>query len=49
MRVLVVEDDVRIASFVAKGLRENSYAVDTATDGNEALYMASISPMTSIF
>ena len=44
MRVLVVEDDVRIASFVAKGLRENSYAVDTATDGNEALYMASISP-----
>ena len=44
MRVLVVEDDVRIASFVAKGLRENSYAVDTATDGNEALYMASLSP-----
>ena len=44
MRVLVVEDDVRIAAFVAKGLRENSYAVDTAADGEEALYMASLSP-----
>ena len=42
MRVLLVEDDNRIAAFVAKGLRENSYAVDIATDGDEATYMASI-------
>lgn len=42
MRVLVVEDDNRIAGFVAKGLRENSYAVDIASDGDEAVYMASI-------
>ena len=42
MRVLLVEDDSRIAAFVAKGLRENSYAVDIATDGDEAIYMASI-------
>lgn len=42
MRVLVVEDDSRIAAFVAKGLRENSYAVDIASDGDEAIYMASI-------
>lgn len=42
MRVLLVEDDSRIASFVAKGLRENSYAVDIAVDGEEAGYMASI-------
>ncbi len=42
MRVLVVEDDSRIAAFVAKGLRENSYAVDVAADGDEATYMASI-------
>ena len=42
MRVLVVEDDNRIAGFVAKGLRENSYAVDIASDGDEATYMASI-------
>jgi two-component system copper resistance phosphate regulon response regulator CusR len=42
MRVLLVEDDNRIAAFVAKGLRENSYAVDITSDGEEATYMASI-------
>ena len=42
MRVLVVEDDSRIAAFVAKGLRENSYAVDVAIDGEMAIYLASI-------
>lgn len=42
MRILLVEDDNRIASFVARGLRENCYAVDTAFDGEEASYMASI-------
>jgi two-component system copper resistance phosphate regulon response regulator CusR len=44
MRVLVVEDDTRIAAFVAKGLRESSYAVDIAKDGNGALYLAAINP-----
>jgi two-component system copper resistance phosphate regulon response regulator CusR len=44
MRVLLVEDDRRIASFVAKGLRENAYAVDIAGDGEEATYMASVNP-----
>ncbi len=43
MRILLVEDDSRIAAFVAKGLRENSYAVDIASDGEEATYMAAIS------
>ena len=42
MRILLVEDDTRIAGFVAKGLRENSYAVDVAVDGDEATYFASI-------
>ena len=42
MRILLVEDDLRISGFVSKGLRENSYAVDTASDGEEALYLASI-------
>src|ERR1700678_2796090 len=42
MRVLLVEDDERIARFVAKGLREQSYAVDVAADGNDALYQAEI-------
>ena len=44
MRALLVEDDNRIAAFVGKGLRENSYAVDIAVDGDEATYMASLNP-----
>src|SRR5882757_7382215 len=42
MRVFLVEDDKRIANFVARGLRENSYAVDVAADGKDAVYQASI-------
>jgi len=42
MRLLLVEDDARIARFVAKGLREQSYAVDVAGSGEEALYQAAI-------
>jgi len=42
VRILLIEDDVRISNFIAKGLRENSYAVDSASDGEEALYQASI-------
>ena len=37
MRVLVVEDERRIADFVSKGLTEAGYAVDVAYDGDEAL------------
>ncbi len=42
MRLLLVEDDERIARFVAKGLRENAYAVDVAANGEDALYQAEI-------
>jgi DNA-binding response OmpR family regulator len=42
MRLLLVEDDSRIARFVAKGLREQAYAVDVATTGEDALYQAAI-------
>jgi len=44
VRVLLVEDDTRIASFILKGLREHSYAVDHAVDGEEALFQAEINP-----
>ena len=37
MRALIVEDDVTIADFLAQGLREAGFAVDRATDGEEAL------------
>src|SRR5438477_11197928 len=42
MRILLVEDEVTAARMLAKGLREVSYAVDSASDGGEALYLASI-------
>src|SRR5678809_1431200 len=42
MRILVVEDDSRMADVIAKGLREQSYAVDVAEDGEAGLYQASI-------
>lgn len=37
MRILVVEDDEKIASFIVKGLKQNGFAVDQASDGEEAL------------
>jgi heavy metal response regulator len=37
MRILVVEDEPRIADFIVRGLREQGHAVDLATDGEEAL------------
>lgn len=37
MRVLIVEDDRRIAEFIRKGLEEEGHAVDVAHDGDEAL------------
>ncbi len=40
MRLLVVEDDATIASFVAKGLQEAGYAVDVAPDGDRGLQLA---------
>lgn len=40
MRVLVVEDEPSIAKFIQQGLTESGYAVDLATDGQEALTYA---------
>jgi two-component system OmpR family response regulator len=40
VRVLVVEDDATIADFVAKGLRENGFAVDVAADGEQGFEAA---------
>jgi DNA-binding response OmpR family regulator len=42
MRLLLAEDDPGIARFVAKGLREQAYAVDVVAGGEEALYQAAI-------
>jgi len=40
MRVLVVEDDKKIATFVVKGLKQSGFAADHAADGEEGLFMA---------
>lgn len=40
MRVLVIEDDSKIASFVINGLKQNGFAVDHAADGERGLALA---------
>src|SRR5512139_2479833 len=40
MRVLVVEDEKKVAGFIKKGLEEEGYAVDWAADGKTGLQMA---------
>lgn len=40
MRILVVEDEKKVASFIRKGLEEEGYAVDVASDGETGLSMA---------
>jgi two-component system copper resistance phosphate regulon response regulator CusR len=42
VRILLVEDEERVAGFIAKGLREQTYAVDVAVDGEQALYRAAV-------
>jgi two-component system OmpR family response regulator len=44
MRLLLVEDDLKIASFVSKGLKEAGYAVDHAADGEDGLHLSSTEP-----
>jgi heavy metal response regulator len=40
MRILVVEDDVKVANFLRRGLSEESYAVDVAHDGETGAHQA---------
>lgn len=40
MRILVVEDEKKVASFIRKGLEEQAYAVDVASDGKEGEFLA---------
>ena len=41
MRILVIEDEVKIAQFIKRGLKEEGYAVDVAGDGEEGHFMLS--------
>jgi len=40
MRILVVEDEQKVAGFIKKGLEEEGYAIDVAFDGSEGLLLA---------
>lgn len=40
MRLLLVEDDLKTASFIIKGLKEAGFAIDHADDGEDGLHMA---------
>lgn len=40
MRILLVEDERKVASFIARTLRENAYAVDVADTGEKALALS---------
>jgi len=42
MRILVIEDEKKVANFIKKGLEEEHYAVDTALDGEEGLYLTEV-------
>jgi DNA-binding response OmpR family regulator len=44
MRLLVVEDNAKVASFVARGLREQSFAVDVVASGEDALDQIAMNP-----
>src|SRR5689334_17642228 len=42
MRILVIEDEKRIASFIERSLKEEHYVVDVAYDGEEGSFLAEI-------
>ncbi|MBI4501116.1 MAG: response regulator transcription factor [Gemmatimonadetes bacterium] len=48
MKLLVVEDDRKVAGFIEQGLREEGYAVDVAKDGDEATMLAHINQYDAI-
>ena len=44
MRILVIEDDKKIASFLTKGLKQSGFAVDQAGNGEDGLHLALTTP-----
>jgi len=44
MRILLVEDEEKIAAFLKRGLKEHKFVLDVAPDGEEALYFADLNP-----
>ena len=44
MRILLVEDEKKMASFIERGLKEERYIVDVAFDGERGLFLAEVKP-----
>ncbi|HEY3356996.1 MAG TPA: response regulator transcription factor [Polyangia bacterium] len=44
MRILVIEDEKKVASFIQRGLEEETYAVDVAASGPDGEYLAELNP-----
>ena len=44
MRILLIEDDLKLASFILKGFKEAGFAVDHCDDGEDGLHMALSEP-----
>lgn len=44
MRILLVEDEKKLANFIKQGLREEHYIVDVAYDGQKAFFLATVNP-----
>jgi two-component system OmpR family response regulator len=48
MRILVVEDEIRLAAYVKRGLEAEGYSVDIAADGEQGLWMAQNQPYDAV-
>jgi DNA-binding response OmpR family regulator len=48
VRLLVVEDDPRLANLIARGLREQTYAVDVTGNGRDAIVQAAVNSYDAI-
>ncbi|MDH4231319.1 MAG: response regulator transcription factor [Nitrospirota bacterium] len=48
MKILIIEDEKRLAAVLKKGLEENAFTVDISHDGEEGLYMAETFPYDAI-
>ena len=48
MRILVADDDAKAASLLVQGLKAEGYAVDLATDGDEAVWLAETNPYDAL-
>lgn len=48
MRILVVEDEIKMAGLLKRGLEEEGYAVDTASNGNDAVWLGTENPYDAI-